>query len=148
MEIQNEHEDLNMSVMEKVAWTELIVSSVATLVVLFLLPTQGHEAASGFALLGAVVISFWFLRHRHKKTIVDERDLEIERHATQRGVEVAWWLILLSVIGVLLTPGDTGHAGYVSKIWLNWIVWIQFAAFFGMKGVVTINQYRKQAGVS
>lgn len=148
MEIQNEFEHLNMTVMEKVAWTEMVVSSVATLVVLFLLPIYGHGASSGFALLGGVVLSFWFLRHRHKQTIVDERDLEIERLATQRGAEAAWWLILFSVIAMLLIPGNPGHAGYVSKVWLNWIVWIQFAVFFGAKGVVSINQYRKQAGVA
>lgn len=79
---------------------------------------------------------------------MDERDLEIEQHSKQRGLEVAWWFLVLTLIAMLILLGKPDHAGFVSKTVLNWLIWLQFAAFFGVKGIVSIIQYRKQVRVS
>ena len=137
-----------MAAMEKVAWTELLVSTTAIIFVLILLPFLGHGASSAFALLGAVLCSFWFIRRRKKGTIVDERDLEIEKRATQRGVEAAWIFLILALIVVVLWPRNNEHNGFVTKTVLNWLIWIQFAIYVWVRGWVGVISYRRQIRVS
>lgn len=134
--------------MEKVAWLELLASTAAIILTLILLPFLGHGASSGFALLGIVGCSYWFLRNRTKETIVDERDQVIEQQARRRGVEAAWWFLLLALIVTVLWTKSGDNDGAVPKTTLNWLIWIQFALFFGVKGLVGVVLYRRQAYAS
>ncbi len=74
-----------MNAMEKVAWTELLVSLLAVVVVSCLVPWLGNGATSAFALLALVVLGAVFLRRRGAAVVVDERDRQIARTATRRG---------------------------------------------------------------
>lgn len=134
--------------LEKVAWLELLVSTTTIIVVMILLPFLGHGASSGFALLGAVVFAYWFVRKRRTKMIVDERDLEIELHSVKRGVEAAWMFLLLGLIIIVLLPQSGDQNEFVTKTTLNWLIWIQFAIYIGVKGFVGVISYRKQAYAS
>jgi len=138
----------NKAVMEKVAWLELPVSIAAIIVTFILIPFFGHGASSAFVLLGGVVCGFLFLRNRTKRIIMDERDQEIERQARYRGVQAAWWFLLLALIVSVLWPQNEENSGVVQKTVLNWLIWIQFALFFGVKGLVGVILYRRQAHAS
>ena len=78
-----------MTAMEKVAWTELLVSVAAVVVASVLFPWLGGKAHVGFGLLGLVVCSVWFVRRRGQRVVIDERDRAIEQRATQLGVQAA-----------------------------------------------------------
>ena len=66
-----------MNAMEKVAWTELIVSVLTVVVVTCLYPWLGNQATSTFALLALSTLGAVFLRRRGAAVVVDERDREI-----------------------------------------------------------------------
>lgn len=134
--------------MEKVAWLELLVSLTAISVTLILIPFFGHGASSAFVLLIGVVCSFWFLRNRTKRIVMDERDHEIEYQARRRGIESAWWFLLLALIVAVMWPLKGEQSEVVRKTTLNWLIWIQFALFFGVKGLVGVILYRRQAHAS
>ena len=134
--------------MEKIAWTEFLVSSAAITLVLILLPFIGDRAACGFGLLGLVGFSVWFVRGRKQKPIIDERDREIERNATMRGVVAAWMFLMLALIVLVLWPASSERSGFVAKGTLNWLIWIQFAIYLGVKGLVAVISYRRQARVA
>lgn len=134
--------------MEKIAWTELLVSATAITLVLILLPFLGDRAASAFGFLGLIGFSLWFVRGRKQKIIVDERDLEIERNATMRGVVAAWMFLMLALIVMVLWTGSGERSGFVAKGTLNRLIWIQFAIYLGVKGLVAVISYRRQARVA
>ena len=136
-----------MSAMEKVAWTEILVSVGAVLTVAVIVPFLGNAATSAFALLALVVCGAWFIRGSRKQTHVDERDREIERHSKQRAVESAWWFLVLALIAIIFWP-STGTDDDVLREVINWLIWIQFAIFLFVKGLVSIISYRKQRRAS
>jgi hypothetical protein len=129
--------------MEKVAWTELVVSSAAVAAAVALIPWFGYRATSAFALLGLVVCSLWFLRRRGPRVVVDERDREIEQQATKRGVEAAWMTTFLALI-ILGFWSNIYNDNVLSTRALGWLVWIQFAIFVGVKGLAGVISYRRQ----
>ncbi len=132
-----------MSALEKVAWTEALVSLAALILVSVLIPFTGHHAASAFAVLGIVILSFWFIRKRGHTVIIDERDLEIAQKARQQGSEAAWGFLVLALIAIQIVPWST-HEAVFNKTTLNWLIWAQFAIFVGVKGIVGITLYRRQ----
>ncbi|BCX46886.1 hypothetical protein HAHE_07940 [Haloferula helveola] len=79
---------------------------------------------------------------------MDERDREIERLATRRGLEFAWWVLLLAMIVIVLWPRNGENGGFVPKSTINWLIWSQFALFFGAKGLTGVILYRRQAHAS
>jgi hypothetical protein len=132
-----------MNAMEKVAWTELIVSAAAVLAAGALIPWLGDGASSAFGLLGLLVCSLWFLRKRGPGVVVDERDREIERQATKFGVEAAWMATFLALI-VLVFWSSIYNESVVATRALTWLIWIQFAICYGAKGIVGVIGYRRQ----
>lgn len=132
-----------MTAMERVAWTELLVSVVTVATVTVLYPWLGDGATGAFALLVFVACGMWFLRGRKKKVVVDERDREIERRATRIGVEAAWMVLFLSLIVLVMWSSYFNEKIVATKL-LTWLVWIQFAVCYGVKGLVGVLSYRRQ----
>ncbi len=132
-----------MTAMEKVAWTELLVSITTIVIVAALIPWLGNGATGAFGLLGFLVCGLWFVKGRSKSVVVDERDLEIERRSTRRGIESAWMLLFLALIVIVLWSSYAN--GKVVPTWmLTWLVWLQFATCYCVKGLVAVLAYRKQ----
>ncbi len=132
-----------MTAMEKVAWTELLVSTTTLVIAAVLLPWLGHGASGAFGLLGLLVCGFWFVRTRGKSVVVDERDREIERMSTRRGVESAWMLLFLALIAIVLWSSYANDK--IVPTWmLTWLVWLQFAICYCVKGLVAVLAYRRQ----
>ena len=132
-----------MNAMEKVAWTELVVTVVAFLVVTALTPWLGSAATVGFALLAVMAFGGLFLRRRGQEIVVDERDREIERKAKYIGVSAGWMTLLGALIAASswsIRAGD--HV--VSTALLNWLIWVQFAVVYGTHGLVCVLMYRRQ----
>ncbi|MBV07722.1 MAG: hypothetical protein CMN21_00725 [Rubinisphaera sp.] len=136
-------ERIYMSAMEKVAWTELLVSILAVIVVLILYPMFGSNAHAGFAVLGFLVCSLWFIKRRGQKVVIDERDHAIEKRSTQIGVETAWMATFLALIGIVFWT-NYFNDGMVTTRLLTWLIWIQFAICYGVKGCVGVLTYRGQ----
>ena len=132
-----------MNAMEKVAWTQMLVSVVAVVVASSLYPWLGSHATSAFALLALIGFSGVFLRQRGNRVVTDERDREIERKATSIGVGTAWMTLVTAVIlATAWSSYSDAHA--VSTGFLNWLIWIQFATCFGIKGLAAVVMYRRQ----
>lgn len=130
-----------MNAVEKVAWTELIVSVLATVVVLALYPWVGQAALGGFGLLGLLGITPLFLRQRGNRVIRDERDLEIEKLSSWFGFGTAWTVMMISMAAV--TMWHVHLERDVSPGLLNALIWIQFALCYALKGTMTLIQYRR-----
>jgi hypothetical protein len=132
-----------MNAMEKVAWTELVVSVVAVFVVASLTPWLGSAATAGFALLALIAFAGLFLRRRGTQVIVDERDREIARKAKYISVGTAWMTLVIVLIAATMWSIHRGdHA--VSTVLLNWLIWMQFAIVNGTHGLVSVVMYRRQ----
>jgi hypothetical protein len=133
-----------MSAMEKVAWTQLLVSILAIAVATLLIPWLGPQAAtSGFALLAFITLSVLFLRRRGQAVVVDERDRQIARRATSIGVGTAWMTLFTALIAATMWSNyEQDHA--VSTSFLGWLIWIQFAICYGTQGLVAVVMYRRQ----
>jgi uncharacterized membrane protein len=132
-----------MNAMEKVAWTELLVSVVAVAVVTLLFPWLGSRATSGFAVLALIAVSGVFLRRRGNRIVVDERDREIARRATSIGVGTAW-MTLSTALAAASLWANFSQIHTVSTEFLNWLIWIQFAICYGTQGLVAVVMYRRQ----
>lgn len=131
-----------MNAMEKVAWTNLLVSAGAVIVVTAMVPWLGAAATGFFALLALIPLSALFLRQRGSRVIVDERDREIDRQAARFAVSASWMLLLVGLIGIAMWGGTT-QAHAVPTAVLNWLIWIQCATLFGMRGLAAIVLYRR-----
>lgn len=132
-----------MNAMEKAAWTELAVCTAAVVVVTMLFPWLGARASGGFALLGLIVLGLLFTRRRGNRTVVDERDREIERRATSVAVGTTW-MALCGVLALATTWSSYTGAHAVSTVLLNWLIWVQFAMFFATKAVASVLMYRRR----
>jgi hypothetical protein len=132
-----------MSALEKAAWMELVVSVTAVALVTALVPWLHERAVNGFGLLGLIVLSYFFVRPRRNRIVVDERDREIEKRATRIGAGVAWMTLFSALITATMWASYSGaHA--VSTRFLNWLIWAQFALCYGTKGLVAVILYRRQ----
>ena len=136
-----------MNAMEKVAWTEFLVSVLAVVVVTCLYPWLGERASGAFGLLGLMVFGALFLRRHGSRVVVDERDRQIAQRATSIGVSSAWMTLLLALIAAGLWSNYL-RIGAVSTSFLNWLTWTQFAVCYGVKGLVAIIAYRRQPHAS
>jgi len=132
-----------MNAMEKVAWTEVLVSVAAVATVTALFPWLGHGAVGGFGLLGLLALGGVFVRRRGDRVVVDERDREIERSSTTIGVLAAWMSLFTSLIVVTMWA-NYSLANVVATGILNWLIWIQFAICYAVKGLVAVVMYRRR----
>ena len=132
-----------MSAMEKVAWTELIVSGAAVVAVTALYPLLGSAASGAFGLLGLIVCGAWFLRRRGRRVVVDERDREIDLRAKHLGFGTAWMALFLALIAIVFWS-NLYNDRIVATDLLTWLIWIQFAICYGVKGLVGVLAYRRQ----
>ncbi len=132
-----------MNAMEKVAWTELVVSAVAVAVATLLSPWLGSAATSAFALLALIMLGAVFVRRRGDRTVIDERDRQIEKRATSIGVGTAW-MTLFTALALATVWSSYSNAHAVSTEFLNWLIWVQFAICYGMKGLASVVMYRRQ----
>jgi hypothetical protein len=132
-----------MNAMEKVAWTELVVSFTAVAVATLLFPWLGHGATGAFALLGLLGVSIVFLRRRGDRVTVDERDRAIDRKATSLGVSSAWMTLFTALIAATLWS-NYSRTFAVSTGFLNWLIWVQFAICYGIKGLAGVVMYRRR----
>ncbi len=135
--------EVHMTAMEKVAWTEFVVSAVALVMAAVLFPWLGNNASNAFVVLGLLVCSVWFLRKQGGSVVIDERDRQIEQQATKIGVEAAWTTTFLTLI-VLVIWSSLYNDGVVATRALNWLVWLQFAICYGVKGLSGVVNYRRQ----
>ena len=133
-----------MTAMEKVAWTELIVSLATLVIATALIPWLGNSASGAFGLLGLIVCGLWFVRGRGRTVIIDERDREIEQIATRRGVETAWMVLFLALIAIVFWS-SYANEGVVATWMLTWLVWLQFAVCYCVKGFLAVLAYRRQS---
>jgi hypothetical protein len=132
-----------MNAMEKVAWTEFLVSVVAIAAVTLLVPWLGRGALGAFGLLGFLGLTPLFLRKRGDRVVIDERDQEIQRKAIVLGVNSAWMMLSMTLIAAVLWSAHS-HATGVSTGFLTWLIWVQFAVCYGIKGLVAVILYRRQ----
>jgi hypothetical protein len=132
-----------MNAMQKVAWTELVVSVAAVAAATLLIPWLGQGAAGAFGLLGLLGLSVVFVRRRGNRVVVDERDREIEASATRIGVGVAWMTLFMALI-VATLRANCFQTNTVSTTFLTWLIWVQFAICYGVKGLVAVILYRRQ----
>lgn len=136
-----------MSAMEKVAWTEFLISLTAAGLAAAAVPWIGNAALGFFGLLGFVVAGAWFLRGGRDKVLVDERDREIDRRSIFLGVLAAWLTLFIGLFTVVMWNG--GEPGTkVSITPLLWLLWVQVAVSFGVKGATAILSYRGQRHAS
>ena len=63
----------------------------------------------------------WFLRGRGKAVLIDERDREIERQSTRRGIEVAWMVLFMALIAIVIWS-STSNEGMVATWMLTWLI--------------------------
>ncbi len=131
-----------MNAMEKVAWTNLIVSAGAVVVATATAPWLGAAATSFFALLALTPLGMVFLRQRGSRVVVDERDREIDRQAGRFAVATSWMLLVMVLIAVTMWGSYTQEHAVPTAV-LNWLIWIQFAMCFGMRGLAAIVLYRR-----
>ncbi|HEY4310866.1 MAG TPA: DUF2178 domain-containing protein [Pirellulales bacterium] len=131
-----------MNAMEKVAWTELIISAVTVFVVAALTPWLGAAATAGFALLGLIVVAGLFLRKRGRQVIVDERDREIAKKAKDISIGLSW-MTLVTVLAVSVTWASVKSDRAISTVLLNWLIWSQFVIVYGTHGLVSVLLYRR-----
>ncbi|TWU48944.1 hypothetical protein Poly51_48480 [Rubripirellula tenax] len=129
-----------MNALEKVAWTELVVSVLAIVVVLALYPWLGGAAMGGFGLLGLLGVTPIFMRKRGSQVASDERDQQIERQASWRGFGTAWMLMVCSLAAIMMWHSH--HQRDISPGLLSMVIWIQFAFCYAIKGASSLIQYR------
>jgi uncharacterized membrane protein len=129
-----------MNAVEKVAWTELIVSAGAAVVVLALYPWMGNAALGGFGMLGLLGITPLFLRKRGSRVIRDERDVKIEMRSSWIGFGTGWVVMMISLAAVTMWHVDQRRD--VPTGLLNALIWTQFALCYVIKGATTLIQYR------
>lgn len=131
-----------MNAMEKVAWTNLLVSAGAVVVAALAVPWLGAGASGFFALLALIPLGALFLRQRGSQVIVDERDREIDRKAGAFAVAASWMLLLFGLIAVSMWGSQMPDHAVPTAV-LTWLIWIQCATCFGMRGLAAIVLYRR-----
>lgn len=131
-----------MNAMQKVAWTNLLISVAAVVTAILLYPWLGNGATGAFGLLGFTALGILFSKGRGQgQTVVDERDREIDQKAIKWGIFAAWQALLLTLIAVTVWSG-LHEQKTVSVMLLSWAIWIDAAICFAVKGLVGILSYR------
>lgn len=133
-----------MSAMEKVAWTELVVSLVVSALVVALFPWLGMVSLSAFALMALITLSGLLLRRRGNEVVVDERDRDIERRAIRIAASVSWMCLLGGLIISCMWSAYVRNNAVPTSI-LSWLVWTQFPIIYGIKGFMSIYAYRRES---
>lgn len=131
-----------MSGMEKLAWTEIAISSLASLLALAMIPWLGNGALGAFGLLGFLPCGMWFLRKRGTSVTTDERDHQNEQRAIFLGILAAWQLTFLTLMVLVLRAASLGSS--IPVLWLNWLIWLQFAVCYFVKGCAFLAINRRQ----
>ena len=129
-----------MNALQKVAWTELIVSILALTSVLILYPWFGDRATAGFGLLGLLGLAPLFMIRRGDKILSDERDQDIELRSKFYGFGTAWVFLFLSLIAIAMW--HSYHELDVPTKYVFAVVWMQFVVCYGVKGAVALHFYR------
>lgn len=129
-----------MNAVEKVAWTELIVSLTAVVVVVALYPWMGNAATGGFGLLGLLGVTPMFLRKRGNQVVRDERDAKIEKRSSCIGFGTGWLVMMLSLTAITMWHVDQRRD--VPTGLLNALIWTQFALCYAIKGATALIHYR------
>ena len=129
-----------MNPVQKVAWTELIVSVLAIVLVATLYPWLGSAALGGFGLLGVLGITPLFLRKRGNQVMRDERDAQIESVASWFGFGTAYFLLMLSMVAITLFYSQQQRD--VPTSLLSVLLWSQFAFCYAIKGAIALLHYR------
>ena len=129
-----------MNAMEKVAWTEVVVSTAAIVSAIVAYPWLGQGSEGFFGILGFLVVGMLFLRKRGDEVITDERDKAIEKTATSQSVHIVWLTSLLILIGLTMTFGY--HDANLPTVYLNWLIWMQLAVLYLAKGLLSLRAYR------
>ncbi|MFO1096262.1 MAG: hypothetical protein U0992_23595 [Planctomycetaceae bacterium] len=132
-----------MTAMERVAWTEVLVSLGAIVAVACLYPWLGSGAAGAFGLLGLIGFAAMFLRRGGPHVVVDERDRAIDERSRLWGVGAAWMCLFGVLIAVTMWSGFT-QRNAVSTAFLNWLIWSDFALCYFVKGLTSLIAYRRQ----
>ncbi len=132
-----------MNAMERVAWTELLVSVFTVVVVTCSYPWLGNGASGAFALIALAAFGAVFLRRRGAAVVVDERDRQIAKAATRVATETTWMAVLI-VLAVCTLWSNYRGQHVVSTAFLNWLIWAQFALMFGIRGLAALIAYRRQ----
>lgn len=137
-----------MSAMEKMAWSEVVISTTAMVSALALFPWIGQGAVGAFGILGFLPCGMWFLRRRGNAVTSDERDHENEKKATFVGILTSWQVTIMSLVAIVLSTISQDHPnGQVAVLWLNWLIWLQFAICYLVKGIafLLINRGQNRA---
>lgn len=129
-----------MNAMEKVAWTEVVVSTVAIVGAIAAYPWLGQASEGFFGILGFLVVGTLFLRKRGDEIVTDERDRGIEKNSTNQSLNIVWMTSLVTLIGLSMTFGY--HDANVPTVYLNWLIWMQLAVLYLAKGVLSLRAYR------
>lgn len=131
-----------MNAMEKVAWTEVIVTMSSVVATAALLPWLGDGAWGAFGLLGLLVVGAFFVRSRDGRVVVDERDREIEQQAMRWGIGAAWQFLFMSLIALVFWS-STYNEGLIPTRLVTWLIWLQFATCYLVKGIASLLAYRR-----
>src|SRR3990172_7203032 len=118
-----------MSIPQKVAWLNLIVSVLAILAYFALWPWIGPWRAMGaFGLLGlAGISSFLYVREKRSgRVVTDERDQMISLKAMTISIGVIWVGLILAFLVALRFLGENGA---ISVQGLSMVVWWTCCAF-------------------
>lgn len=132
-----------MNAMEKVAWTEFLVSAAAVITATLMFPWLGSKATGFFSLLALLPLSYFFVRQRGNQILIDERDREIDRTARLAGIGTAWMAIFMTLIAVTIWS-TYSQVDAVSTVFLSWLIWVQAAVCYGTKGLIAVVLYRRQ----
>jgi hypothetical protein len=130
--------------MEKLIWTEFLVTIGSALLVAFMYPWLGDAAAGGFGLMGLMVFGAFFIKRRN--VVVDERDRKIEQEARWVGVAASWMVLLLGVIASVFWANVSRSPVSIRN--LNWLIWISIAVCMGGKGLSGLLAYRRGSHAS
>ena len=129
-----------MNALQKVAWIELIVAIVASVVVLGAIPLLGERSTDLYGLLAIVAVIYPFLmRPKGGEIVKDERDNEIAKRAEYWGGSTAWMFFVISMIVISMWHNTQD----VPTKYLFALIWIQFAVYIGVKGATALVFYRR-----
>lgn len=128
-----------MNALQKVAWTEVIVTFVASAAALAAIPLLRERSIWLFGLLAVApaIYPLW-VRQRGNVIVRDERDDDIARRSESCGVSSAWMFFVISMIAISMWY----HPHAIPTGYVFTLIWIQFAIYIGVKGMAALLFYR------
>lgn len=128
-----------MNHLQKMAWFNLAIITLAVAAYLILLPLIGPmRALSGFAFLGILGFSVLFVNKRKNEVIADERDKEIGYKSTLAGYTVFW---LYYVSATVIIPFTRDFKDIPVYLWFG-VLWFGFIIIMAVRSVTTLVLYR------